>query len=183
MVIINEVIQSLFVGFGIFILATSFLHFKKQERNELIASLTDSAIIMIRLATIAYLAIWLADLYKRYQSEEYYLMMSRLTGPYWFGYWIYPLCYGVFPQLLWIKPVKRIKAIRVITAFLFLFVLYIEKIVILVTLLHRDYVPSSWTMLPPYYVLYDWFVNLIIFGFVLSLTHFVRLKLTDAQHS
>src|SRR5688572_2853849 len=131
MTIINEVIVSLFVGFGVFILATSFVRFRNEKQNKLIAGLTDSAIIIIRLATIFYLAIWSADLYASFQSgQDHDSITNRLTGPYWFGYWIYPICYGLIPQVLWVNALKKMKGVRVIAAFLLLFALYIERIVI-----------------------------------------------------
>src|SRR5687768_5797662 len=101
MTFLNELIQSLFIGFGIFVFATSFIPLKIEKENALI-NLTDSASIVISLAGIGYLLIWLIDLYTRFQSEnEYYSLLTRLTGPYWYGYWIDPICFGLFPQLLW----------------------------------------------------------------------------------
>lgn len=67
---------------------------------------------------------------------------------------------------------------RIVTAFLFLFALYIEKTVIWITSLHRDYIPSGWTMLPGYFIIYDWLVSLIIFSLVVAFAHFMKLKLT-----
>jgi hypothetical protein len=177
MIFLNELIQSLFIGFGIFVFATSFINVKTDKGNALITNLTDSASIIISWAAIGYLLIWVIGLYTIFQSEdEYYSLRTRLTGPYWFGYWIYPACFGLFPQLLWWKKIREVKAIRIVTAFLFLFALYIEKIVILITSFHRDYIPSGWTMLPGYFVIYDWFASIIIFSLVVGAAHFMKLK-------
>ena len=177
MVFFNELILSLLIGFGVFVFSTSFIHFKNEKGKEWISNLTDSASIITSLAAIGYLLIWLTDLYTSFKSEEEYSsLLTRLTGPYWFGYWIYPICNGLFPQLLWLKKIRKVKAMRIVTAFLLLFALYIEKLVIFITSLHRDYVPSSWTMLPGYFIIYDWFVNLLIFSLALGFAHLVKLK-------
>jgi molybdopterin-containing oxidoreductase family membrane subunit len=146
--------------------------------------LTDTSTLIARLAAGVYLLIWLTNLFVSFQTggeEEHYAIVTRLTGPYWFGYWIYPVSFGLFPQLLWMKKIRKIKAMRMVTAFLFLFALYVEKIIILITSLHRDYVPSGWTMLPDYFVIYDWFVSLIIFLVTLTIVHFIKLKFVKAS--
>lgn len=184
MAFINEVMESVFIGFSLFILATSFVRFRDEKRNEFLINLTDSAIMIIRFAGIIFLVTWFANLYEHYQSEEeYYAMMSRMTGPYWLGYWIYPFSYGIFPQLLWVKKIKRIKAIRILTALLLLFAIYVERLVIWITSFHRDYVPSSWTTLPKYLIVYDWALHIITFALILGAVHFVKVKLTNVPRS
>lgn len=178
MALLSELIDELFVGFGIFILATSFVSFNDGKRNELIINLTDSSIIIIRFAAIGYLIIWLTY----YQSEGgYYSIMNRLTGPYWLAYCIYPICYGILPQLLWMERIRSVKTVRIIISCLFLFVIYIEKLIIVVTSLHRDYVPSSWAMFPSYFILYDWFMDLLVFTLVLTCIHFVKVKMANTK--
>jgi hypothetical protein len=104
-----------------------------------------------------------------------------MTGPYWFGYWIFLICNGILPQVLWIDKLKELKAIRIIVALFILFTFHIEKAIILITSFHRDYVPSSWTMTPSYaqalLVLYDALVNAAAFVIVLSGVHFVKSRL------
>jgi hypothetical protein len=82
----------------------------------------------------------------------------------------------MFPQLLWVKKIRKTKAMRILTAFLLLFALYIEKNIISITSLHRDYVPSGWTIIPDYFIIYDWIVSVIIFSVILGFAHLMRLK-------
>lgn len=178
MALLNQLIQYLLIGFGIFVFVTSFASFKSEKSNEMIDNLTESAAIVVRLAAIGYLLIWLVYLYENFQSEEEYRStMNRATGPYWFGYWIYPVCCGVFPQLLWVSKVRRTTAMRFAIASLLLFALGISRFVILVTSFHRDYVPARWTTTTDFFFVYDWFVGAAIFSVALALTYFAKFKL------
>lgn len=172
-----EFIQSLLAGFGIFILATSFIHSKNEKSNTLIMNLTDSATLIVRFGSIGYLLIWLTDLYIRFENEDYYSLQTRLFGAYWFGYWIYPICYGLIPQLFWIKKIRKTKTVRICVALAILFALFLARLIIMITALHRDYVPSGWAMLPDYAIIYDWLLSLVIFSLSLAFVHLVKLKL------
>jgi hypothetical protein len=182
MIVLNELTGCIFVGFAIFTLLTSFVKFPTEAKTELVKNLTDTAVMVVRAAALIYLSIWLITLYIQWQSdEENYTMITRLTGPYWFSYLMYPFSFGLFPQLLWINPIKKIKAIRIIASLLFLFIGQLEKITIMITSLHRDYVPSSWSTYGPfgsYYqiILYNTVVQLICFAVILTIVHISRLK-------
>lgn len=86
-----------------------------------------------------------------YSGVEYeqYAFLNRATGPYAWAYWIMVSCNVISPQLLWFKRLR--------TNMLFVFVISIvvnigmwfERFVIIVTSLHRDYLPSSWAMYKP----------------------------------
>lgn len=183
MIVLNELTGCIFVGFAIFTLLTSFAKFPTEARTEFVEKLTYTAVMMVRVAALIYLGTWLTNLFIQWQSEgENYTMITRLTGPYWFGYLMYPISFGLFPQLLWINRTKKIKAIRILASLLFLFMGQLEKIVIILTSLHRDYVPSSWSTYDPfrtYYqiILFNTVVQLTCFAVMLTLVHFTRLKL------
>ena len=57
---------------------------------------------------------------------------------------------------------------------LLLFVLDIEKILIMITSLHRDYVSGSWAMLPGSSLIHDWLISTVIFIGVLGAVHAIR---------
>lgn len=69
-------------------------------------------------------------------------LFQRATGPYWFGYWLQPLFFIAWTQLVRIRFVRRFLLFRIIICFLF--VLSFEQFVIIVTMIHRDYLPVSW---------------------------------------
>ncbi len=104
-----------------------------------------------------------------YSGSEYewFVIMNRLQGPYAFLYWSLLACNIVIPQLLWSKR------IRIHTLWLWLLSLvinigmWLERFVIVVLSLHRDFLPSSWDMYYPTWV--DWATFVGSIGLFLSL--------------
>ena len=102
---------------------------------------------------------------------EQYAFLNRATGPYWWAYWIMMTCNVISPQLMWFK---KLRTNIVFTFILALFVnigMWFERFVIIVTSIHRDYLPSSWTMFSPTFVDIGIFVGSIGFFFVLFLLY------------
>jgi Ni/Fe-hydrogenase subunit HybB-like protein len=87
-----------------------------------------------------------------YSGNEYerFMLMNRiLTGPYAWSYWMLLLCNFVVPQLLWVKKFRRNIAV-LFTVSMFVNVgMWLERFVIIVTSLSRDFLPSSWAMYYP----------------------------------
>jgi molybdopterin-containing oxidoreductase family membrane subunit len=180
----TDLILYLFNGFAIFVFATSFIRVENAERKTLIDSLTDSASVITSAAATSYVLTWWWSLYDGLHSEETHdALVNRIAGPYWYGYWIYPVCYGLFPQFLWLKKMRQVKTVRVVVAFLLLFAHYLERMIIIVTSLHRDYVPFSWTMFPGYAIADEWLISVIIFSLVLGLVHFTKERWTKEKLS
>jgi molybdopterin-containing oxidoreductase family membrane subunit len=79
-------------------------------------------------------------------TYEQFTVWNRMTGPYWPMYWALILCNVLMPQFLWAKN------LRTNVPFLFFISLvvgvgmWLERFVIIVTSLHRDFLPSSWGM-------------------------------------
>lgn len=83
---------------------------------------------------------------------EKYVFINRATGPYAWAYWTMVTCNVVSPHLLWFK---KLRTNLVFVFFLSLVVnvgMWFERFVIIVTSLHRDYLPSSWAMYSPTWV-------------------------------
>jgi hypothetical protein len=76
--------------------------------------------------------------------EERTGMINRMFGKYWFGIWIQPLFWFLLSQIFRIKLFSKNILIRIFASFFLIF--SIERLVIISTSLHRDYLPSSWTM-------------------------------------
>jgi len=77
---------------------------------------------------------------------EHFMMLNRLKGPYAFQYAMLWLCNIFAPQLLWIRWFRtNIVALWVICMFVNVG-MWLERFIIIVTSLHRDFVPSSWGM-------------------------------------
>jgi Ni/Fe-hydrogenase subunit HybB-like protein len=98
---------------------------------------------------------------------EQYAFINRATGPYWWAYWSMIFCNVAAPQLFWFRYFRR----HVIWVFIVCnFVnagMWFERFVIIVTSLHRDFLPSSWGMFYPTWVDIWTFVG--TFGIFLAL--------------
>jgi Ni/Fe-hydrogenase subunit HybB-like protein len=101
------------------------------------------------------------------QVERYTFINRTWVGGYWWTYWILILCNILIPQLLWSKRVRMyIPAVFVISLVVNVG-MWLERFVIVVTSLTRDFVPSSWGMYYP--TIWDWSTYLGTIGVFLSL--------------
>ncbi len=80
---------------------------------------------------------------------ELYAFKNRAFGPYWWAYWIMVSCNVISPQLFWFKKIRtNIAAVFVLSIFVNIG-MWFERFVIIVTSLHRDYLPSNWGYFKP----------------------------------
>ena len=91
-----------------------------------------------------------------YSGSEYesFMMMNRITGPYGWSYALLILCNGLIPQLLWIKRIRLHTLSLFFISIVINIGMWLERFVIVVTSLHRDFLPSSWDMYAP--TIWDW---------------------------
>ncbi|MGH8459767.1 MAG: NrfD/PsrC family molybdoenzyme membrane anchor subunit, partial [Nevskiales bacterium] len=93
--------------------------------------------------------------------------LNRMKGPYATIYWLLIACNVVIPQLLWLPGVRA----NVLGLWLISIVvnvgMWLERFVIIVVSLHRDYLPSSWDIYRP--TIYDWATYVGSIGLFLSL--------------
>lgn len=83
---------------------------------------------------------------------EQYAFINRATGPYWWAYWSMIFCNVVAPQLFWSRYFRR-HVLWVFAVCMFVNAgMWFERFVIIVTSLHRDFLPSSWGMFYPTWV-------------------------------
>jgi len=87
--------------------------------------------------------------YSGNQYERFMLMNRIVSGPYAWAYWLLLLCNFLVPQLLWIKSFRRNIAVLFTVAMFVNVGMWLERFVIIVTSLHRDFLPSSWDMYYP----------------------------------
>jgi hypothetical protein len=86
-----------------------------------------------------------------YSANEYesYMIFNRMRGPYAFFYWLLILCNGVIPQLLWSKKIRSNLLVLWLISLVVGVGMWLERFVIIVVSLHRDFLPSSWGMYSP----------------------------------
>ncbi len=93
-----------------------------------------------------------AELYTAWYSGNVYesfMTLNRLRGPYAPAVWIMYTCNVGVPQLLWFRRVRRSVLPLFVLSLLINVGMWLERFVIIITSLHRDYVPGSWGMYYP----------------------------------
>jgi len=98
---------------------------------------------------------YLTELFIAWYSNnpyEHYVFINRVKGPFAWAYWIMVSCNVISPQLLWFKKLRRNVAFVFALSLVVNVGMWFERFVIIVTSLHRDYLPSSWAMYRPTFV-------------------------------
>lgn len=108
-----------------------------------------------------------------YSGVEYeqYAFLNRATGPYAWAYWAMMSCNVFSPQFMWSKRLRTSIMFSFAISIVVNIGMWFERFVIIVTSLHRDYLPSSWTMFSPTFVDIGIFIGTIGFFFVLFLLY------------
>jgi len=97
------------------------------------------------LVGIAYLTEFFIAQYSGVEYEQY-AFLNRASGPYWWAYWSMMFCNLVSPQVFWFKWARTTPWFIFIMSIVVNVGMWFERFVIIVTSLHRDYLPSSWVM-------------------------------------
>ena len=83
-----------------------------------------------------------------YSGDQYegFVPMNRMFGPYALFYWALILCNVVIPQALWFEAHPHERSGLFVISLVVNVGMWLERFVIVVTSLHRDFLPSSWGM-------------------------------------
>jgi len=105
-------------------------------------------IITGSIVGIAYITEFFIAWYSGVAAEQY-AFVNRMFGPYWWAYWSMMTCNVISPQLFWFKKIRTSIAATFILSIVVNIGMWFERFVIIVTSLHRDFLPSSWVMFYP----------------------------------
>jgi molybdopterin-containing oxidoreductase family membrane subunit len=105
--------------------------------------LATGLVVAYGYGTEAFIAWYSADTY------EGFMVLNRFSGPYWPFYWALLSCNIFIPQMLWFKSVRMNIPLLFILSLVINTGMWLERFIIIVTSLHRDYLPSSWGMFQP----------------------------------
>jgi len=75
---------------------------------------------------------------------EEYMILNRMTGPYKYHFWALIFCNGFVPQLLWSHKVRTNVTFLWCITLVVGVGMWLERFVIVVTSLHRDFLPPAW---------------------------------------
>jgi Ni/Fe-hydrogenase subunit HybB-like protein len=112
-------------------------------------------------ATEAFISWYSVDTFERFMT------WNRMTGPYAPVYWTLILCNIVIPQALWFRRVRSNVPVLFIIALVVNIGMWLERFVIVVTSLHRDFLPSAWGNYAPTF--WDWSTFVGTIGLFVSL--------------
>lgn len=119
-------------------------------------------IITGSIVGVAYITEFFIAWYSGVEYEQY-AFINRAFGPYSWAYYTMMTCNVIAPQLFWFKKIRTSLVSTMIISIIVNIGMWFERFVIVVTSLHRDYLPSSWVMFYP--TRYDVGVYLFSFGF------------------
>jgi Ni/Fe-hydrogenase subunit HybB-like protein len=167
---------AIYSGFAMVLtLAIPLRHFYKLEDFVTMRHLDNMAKIMLATGLIVAYAYMMETFMAFYSGNSYdqYMMMNRMTGPYATVYWVLIACNLLGPQILWWGKVRRKPIALFFVALVVQTGMWLERFVIIVTSLHRDFLPSSWGMFYP--TRWDWMTFIGSIGLFFTLFYlFIR---------
>lgn len=128
-----------------------------------------SKILLVTGSIVGY-AYGMEFLIAAYSGNPYetFAFVNRAFGPYAWAYWIMVSCNVLSPQVFWIKKFRTNMVLLFIMSIFINIGMWFERFVIVVTSLHRDFLPSSWD----YYTPTFWDVAAFLGSFGLFFTMF-----------
>jgi Ni/Fe-hydrogenase subunit HybB-like protein len=86
-----------------------------------------------------------------YSGNQYerFVFLNRAFGPYAWAYWTMISCNVISPQFFWFKKLRTNVPFMFVISIFVNIGMWFERFVIIVTSLHRDYLPSAWNYFRP----------------------------------
>src|ERR1700723_3398993 len=114
-----------------------------------------------------------------YSGDRYdaFTIWNRLHGPYAIPYWSLLICNIFIPQVLWIRKLRTSPIALFFISGVILIGMWLERFIIVVVSLHRDFLTSSWGMYYP--PRWDWMTYIGTIGMFLMLM-FLFLRILPA---
>jgi Ni/Fe-hydrogenase subunit HybB-like protein len=137
-------------------LAIPIRHFYKLEDFITMRHLENMAKVMLATGLIVAYGYMMETFGAFYNGNRFdkYLIANRIAGPYAVVYWSLIACNIAVPQLLWIRRFRTSVPALFVIAMVVNVGMWLERFVIVVISLHRDFLPSAWGMYYP--TAWDW---------------------------
>jgi Ni/Fe-hydrogenase subunit HybB-like protein len=148
---------ALFSGFAMVLtLAIPLRHFFELHDRITLRHLENAAKVL--LATSWFVTYgYLAETFMAYYSGDQfdiYMIRNRMAGPYAPIYWALIACNVLAPQIVWWRAARRCVPVLFTLSIVVNMGMWMERFLIVVSSLHRDFLPSSWGMFYP--TAWDW---------------------------
>jgi molybdopterin-containing oxidoreductase family membrane subunit len=108
--------------------------------------ITFMAKIMLATGLIVFYGYIMEAFFGWYSANKYerFVIWDRMTGNYAVLYWLLIFCNGLAPQILWFKRIRNNIPMVFISSIIVSIGMWLERFVIIVQSLHKDFLPSSW---------------------------------------
>jgi len=130
--------------------------------------LNNSAKVMLATGLIVAYGYGMEAFMGWYSGNGYdsFLLWNRLHGPYSFFYYLLLISNLGIPQVLWIRKLRTNPFWLFVISGVILVGMWLERFIIVVVSLHRDFLTSSWGMYYP--TRWDWMTYIGTIGFFLA---------------
>src|SRR5271157_6014307 len=138
---------AIYSGFAmVLVLAIPIRYYYHLEDFITMRHLQNSAKIMLATGLIVGYGYFFETFMGLYSGSTYerFMLENRWFGPYAIFYWLLIICNILIPQVLWIPKVRSNIFALFIVSLDILIGMWLERFVIVITSLSRDFLPSSW---------------------------------------
>lgn len=146
---------AIFSGFGmvltLLIVARKVMNYQEYITIGHLEAMAKVVMLTGTLVGLAYITEFFIAAYSGVEYEQY-AFINRATGPYWWAYWSMMTCNLVAPQVFWFKWARTTPWFIFMLSIVVNVGMWFERFVIIVTSLHREYLPSGWAMYSPTWV-------------------------------
>ena len=143
---------AIFSGFGmvltLMLIARAVMGLQDYFTVRHVEAMCKIVIVTGTMVGLAYLTEFFIAAYSGNPYEQF-VFLNRAMGPYAWAYWIMVSCNVISPQLLWFKRIRTNLLLVFLLSLVVNVGMWFERFVIIVTSLHRDYLPSSWADYAP----------------------------------
>ena len=161
---------AIFSGFAMVVTLVTFMRwgFKLEHLITLRHMELMNKIILVTGSMVGFA--YMTEFFIAWYSEnpyERFVFLNRAFGPFYWAFWTMFICNAVIPQVFWFKKMRTSIPVMFIISLLVNVGMWFERFNIIVSSLHRDFLPSSWDYYKPTW--YDWGWTAGSFGFFLTL--------------
>ena len=143
---------AIFSGFGmvltLLVVGREVLGQKEYITEEHLDAMCRIVMLTGTMVGLAYITEFFIAAYSGVEYEQY-AFLNRAFGPYWWAYWTMMTCNLLAPQIFWLKWARKTPWFIFMMSIVVNIGMWFERFVIIVTSLHRDFLPSSWVMYAP----------------------------------
>jgi Ni/Fe-hydrogenase subunit HybB-like protein len=143
---------AIFSGFGmvltLLVIARKVMNYQDYITIGHLEAMCKVVMLTGTMVGLAYITEFFVAAYSGVEYEQY-AFINRATGPYWWAYWSMMTCNLIAPQVFWFKWARTTPWFIFMLSVVVNVGMWFERFVIIVTSLHREYLPSGWVMYSP----------------------------------